>query len=207
MYHTPTRLIAVLFSAQLQESANGFGRCAPPLQHGGDVFMQEMTMSSPVTINSAYPNTYPRNWNSGLSITPPNEYHSSGSDGGSDDLHSQFLNFESPKGSGSSRQSSASPPVGTIEVEHIPVAMKPSYYRNNLDKVASKGQAVTVDRVPQTMTVVAGGSACAPPLAVQKKRKACGTCKRRKVSCGVPASGSKCNQCLRTGAECDLFAS
>jgi len=169
--------------------------------------VQGMTMSSPVTINSAYPNPYPRSWNSELSITPPNEYHSSGSDGGSDDLHSQFLNFESPKGSGSSRQSSASPPVGTIEVQPVPVPAKPSYYRNHLDKVAPKGQAVPVDMPAPTMTVAAATSPCVPPLAVQKKRKACGACKRRKVSCGVPASGSKCNQCLRTGAECDLFAS
>lgn len=207
MHHKPACLIPCVCSAQLDPTANGFGRYTQSIPQGGDSIMPGLTMSSPVNINSSYAGPYPRSWNSELSVTPPNEYHSSGSDGGSDDLHSQFLNFDSPKGSGSSRQSSASPPTSTIEVQPVPIPAKPSYYRSRLDKAASKAQPAAVDLPAPAKAVPAATPACAPQLMVQKKRKACGACKRRKVSCGVPAAGSKCNQCLRTGADCDLFAS
>lgn len=162
-------------------------------------------MSSPVTINPAYANQHPRGWDSDLSVTPPNEYHSSGSDEGSDDFHSsEYLSFDTPTDPGSSRQGSASPSVGTVTVPPLPEPVKPSYYRNRLEKIAPKAQALVNSVATPKVTVPTSKPACTPSIVIQKKKKSCSNCKRRKVGCGGAAPGHKCNQCERTGAECDI---
>lgn len=168
---------------------------------------QLQTMSPPMTISpnySSYTNQFPQSWGSNLSTTPPNEYHSSGSDGGSDDIHSQIpLNYSSapPSGQWQPTPIPITPELQEeIEPEPSPEVGKQSYYRpRHLQNVSNIARSLVREEgaLPPRNR--------APVLSIiTKKKKACTSCKRRKISCAPPTVGVKCNQCQRTGSECDI---
>lgn len=192
--------------------------------------------------------------NSELSLTPPHEYHSSGSDGGSDDIHSHLVPVRKPlqqqlqyqqyqqstQMDNNMRRGEASPtfsmnattsvngsgmgtgnviagthaqpnpvPPRTERVERNERTEKPSYYRSPIMKQASKAQGhlvgVTAGEADHNSHKRQHLPAMPTTISVQKRKKACSSCRRRKIPCGTPMPGSnKCNQCSRNGVECDI---
>jgi len=183
-----------------------------PYPQGNHVSMgmynQEPTMSPPMAISphySAYSNQFPQSCGSSLSTTPPNEYHSSGSDGGSDDVHSHGpLSFPSASPHEQWRPAPAPitpEPQEEPEPESSSHSGKKSYYRpRHLQNVSNITRSLVRDEgaLPRPR-------AHAPAVnIILKKKKACTSCKKRKISCAPPTVGVKCNQCQRTGYDCDL---
>lgn len=181
-----------------------------PHMNPGDMglYNQVPMMSPPMTISTSYSactNELPQSWASNLSTTPPNEYHSSGSDGGSDDLHHSHGPPGYPSAAPNGHWHPAPTPI-TPEPEEEPVpepsstAIKKSFYRprhlqnvSNITRSLVRQEGAVPPRPqPHTTTIIC------------KKKKACSSCKKRKISCAPPTVGVKCNQCQRTGYECDL---
>jgi hypothetical protein len=167
--------------------------------------------SPPMTITPNYANQYPQSWASNLSTTPPNEYHSSGSDGGSDDTHSHIPPVHPP----------ATPTVQWLpaptdtrpefqdepEPDNSGEVGKKSYYRpRHLKNVSNITRSLVRDE--DALSPRPNGVTPRVPIPtvniISKKKKACSSCKKRKISCAPPTVGVKCNQCQRTGLECDL---
>ena len=171
-------------------------------------------MSTPVTINPNYlsnTNQYPQSWASNLSTTPPNEYHSSGSDGGSDDTHlhnppthplltptAQWL----PAPTATSPEFQDEP-----EPDYSGEVGKKSYYRpRHLKNVSNITRSLVREQDALSPPPTGANARVSVPTVniISKKKKACTTCKKRKIACGSPTVGVKCNQCQRAGLECDL---
>jgi hypothetical protein len=155
---------------------------------------------------SNYTHQYPQSWASNLSTTPPNEYHSSGSDGGSDDTHPHISPVYPPP-------RLPAPPETRPEFQdepepdHSGEVSKKSYYKprhlknvSNITRSLVRDEDVFSPRPNVTTPRVSAPTA----NIVSKKKKACSSCKKRKISCAPPTVGVKCNQCQRGGLDCDL---
>jgi hypothetical protein len=240
-----------------------FPRDDYPILYHGLTTITTTTTTLPVDINSsrspseayAYGNGIGGSDNSELSLTPPHEYHSSGSDGGSDDIHSHLIPGRKPlqqqyqprqyqhftqlennahkgeifsptfainidanvNGIGIGNETMNASTNGQLDQAqpHAPRherherTEKPSYYRSPMMKLASKthGHMVgsTAAEAGPNVHKRQPSQAMPTTISVPKRRKACSSCRKRKIPCGTPMPGSnKCNQCSRNGVECDF---
>ncbi|PVF97042.1 hypothetical protein CPB86DRAFT_786377 [Serendipita vermifera] len=177
---------------------------SPP--YGSEMMLQTTESSLPVDISPSYTGQYVDSWGTALSVTPPNEFHSSGSDEGSDDTHSNLVHINDFHQQTAQRIAPITPPRSAVEERAPPVPLKTSYYRSRIIKGTKNPEAIKSGLATSSPIPVPARPVATGPLMVQKKRKACSSCKRRKVSCAVPAGSHKCNQCLRTGDECDSLS-
>ncbi|CAG7854802.1 SubName: Full=Uncharacterized protein {ECO:0000313/EMBL:CCA68687.1} [Serendipita indica DSM 11827] len=163
--------------------------------------------SSPMDITPAFSSLdESARWYSGASSTPPNEDISSGSDGGSDDHHVMHVSPSPPHVPAHPSTPPREPTSATQETSAIKPS-KSSYYR-------SRVALPTSHPTPVQQSALTGSARAGPKGAlsglgfVNRKVKACSSCKRRKVPCAVPFPGGRCNQCLlKPDLPCSLVSS